>query len=130
VPTTFDGQDAFLAALRQLFAGIEAEEQQMWPHDPNNAVQGTEIGLWLGTENWLDLSPKPFLSVDASYRIAFQEYYALSRLGFRVPPRLASAFEGGSAMKSIGMAVFARLNLRAPSSPCRAGLPAIIYKIF
>jgi hypothetical protein len=89
VPTTFDGQDAFLAALRQLFAGIEAEEQQMWPHDPNKAVQGTEIGLWLGTENWLDLLPKPFPSVDASYRIAFQEYYALApwvsgyrRLGF------------------------------------------------
>ncbi|MGA9604589.1 MAG: cellulose biosynthesis protein BcsS, partial [Methyloceanibacter sp.] len=51
VPTTFDGEDAFLAALAgyqfrkgsfiaKLFAGIEAEDQHISPHDPNNSVQG------------------------------------------------------------------------------------------
>jgi cellulose biosynthesis protein BcsS len=127
MPTTFDGQDAFLAALAgyqfrkgplitKLFAGLEAEDQQILPHDPNNAVQGSEIGLWLATENWLDISPKLFLSVDASYGTAFQEYCALTRLGFRLRPRLALGFEGGAlgneeynAGKGGG---FVRINLR------------------
>jgi hypothetical protein len=127
VPTTFDGQDAFLAALAgyqfrkgalitKLFAGFEAEDQNISPHDPNNAVQGSEIGLWLATENWLDISEKIYLSVDASYGTAFQEYCALSRLGFRVRPRLALGFEGGAlgneeynAGKGGG---FVRFNLR------------------
>ncbi|MGE5259447.1 MAG: cellulose biosynthesis protein BcsS [Actinomycetota bacterium] len=127
VPTSFDGQDAFLAALAgyqsrkgplttKLFAGLEAEDQNISPHDPNNAVQGSEIGLWLATENWLDISPKLFLSVDASYGTAFQEYCALTRLGFRLRPRLALGLEGGAlgneeynAGKGSG---FVRINLR------------------
>jgi hypothetical protein len=127
VPTTFDGEDAFLAALAgyqfrkgalitKLFAGLEGEDQHIAPHDPNNAVQGSKLGLWLATENWYDISPRLFLSVDASYGTAFQEYCALSRLGFRVGPRLALGLEGGalgneeySAGKGGG---FVRVNLR------------------
>lgn len=48
VPTTFDGEDAFLSAvvgyqlrngrlITKLFVGIEAEDQHIVPHDPNNA---------------------------------------------------------------------------------------------
>lgn len=51
VPTTFHGEDAFLAALAgyqfrrgnfiaKLFAGIEAEDQQISPHDPNKRRPG------------------------------------------------------------------------------------------
>jgi hypothetical protein len=76
VPTTFDGEDAFL--------------------DPNNAVQGSEIGLRLATETWLDISPRLFVSANASYGTAFQEYCALARVGFRVRPRLALGVEGGT----------------------------------
>jgi hypothetical protein len=58
VPATFDGEDAFLAALAgyqfrtgrlitKLFAGIEAEDQHIVPHDPNNSVQGSALGLRL-----------------------------------------------------------------------------------
>ena len=50
VPTTFDGEDTFLAALAgyqfrqgafiaKLFAGIEGEDQHISPHDTNNKVQ-------------------------------------------------------------------------------------------
>ena len=78
------------------FSPVEAEDQHISPHDPNNAVQGSEIGLWLATENWLDISPKLFLSVDGSYGTAFQEYCALAQLGFRLRPRLALGFEGGA----------------------------------
>lgn len=107
VPTTFDGEDAFLAALAgyqfrkgnfiaKLFAGIQAEDQHISPHDPNNAVQGSEIGLRLATETWLDISPRLFVSANASYGTAFQEYCALARVGFRVRPRLALGVEGGT----------------------------------
>jgi hypothetical protein len=107
VPTTFDGEDAFLAALAgyqfrtgnfiaKVFAGIEAEDQHISPHDPNNSVQGSELGLRLATETWLDISPRLFVSADASYGTAFQEYCALARLGVRVRPRLALGLEGGA----------------------------------
>ena len=77
-PTTFDGQDAFAAALIgyefrpgrlivKLFAGVEGEDQHIVPHDPNNSVQGSALGLRLQAESWLDLSARSFLSVDASY---------------------------------------------------------------
>jgi cellulose biosynthesis protein BcsS len=107
VPTTFDGEDAFLSALIgyqfrpgrlivKLFAGLEAEDQHIVPHDPNNSVQGSEVGLRLQAETWLDMSPRLFLSADASYGTAFQEYCSLVRLGFRLRPRLSFGLEGGA----------------------------------
>ena len=74
VPTTFDGEDAFLSAvvgyqlrngrlITKLFVGIEAEDQH---HDPNNSVQGTALGLRLEQETWFDISPRFYLSADAS----------------------------------------------------------------
>jgi hypothetical protein len=107
IPTTFDGQAAYLAALAgyqfrpgsfilRLFAGIEAEDQHIAPRDPNNSVQGSELGLKLQTESWLDLSERFFLSADAAYGTAFQEYYALARLGYRFRPRLSLGLEGGA----------------------------------
>ncbi len=107
VPATFDGQDTFSAALigyefrpryliLKLFAGIEAEDQHIVPHDPNNSVQGSALGLRLQTESWTDLSEKTFLSVDAAYGTAFQEYWSLARLGYRLTPRFALGLEGGA----------------------------------
>jgi hypothetical protein len=107
VPTEFDGQYGFAAALAgyqfqpgavivKLFAGVEAEDQHIVPHDPNNKVQGTEIGLRLLAETWYDVSPEWFLSADASYGTAFQEYCVLSRIGYRVLPKLALGLEGGA----------------------------------
>jgi len=107
VPTTFDGQDAFLAALigyqfrpgrliLKLFAGIEAEDQHIVPHDPNNSVQGSALGLRLQTESWLDLSERMFLSADATYGTAFEEYWALARLGYRLRERFSLGLEGGA----------------------------------
>jgi hypothetical protein len=97
LPTTFDGQNSFGAALLgyefrpgrlilKLFAGIEAEDQHIVPHDPDNSVQGSALGLRLQVESWYDLSARSFLSADASYGTAFQEYWSLLRLGWRVTP--------------------------------------------
>jgi Cellulose biosynthesis protein BcsS len=107
VPTRFDGEAFFGAALAgyqfrpgrafvKLFAGIEAEDQDITPFDPNNSVQGSELGLRLLAETWLDISPRLFLSADASYGTAFQEYCSLMRLGYRVRPRLSLGIEGGA----------------------------------
>jgi hypothetical protein len=103
-PVTFDGQDAFLSALVgnqfrpgalfvKLFAGIEAEDQHIVPHDPNNSVQGRELGLRLQAETWFDISQRVFLSADAGYGTAFQEYCSLVRLGYRLRPALSLGLE-------------------------------------
>ncbi len=105
--TTFDGQVGFAAALIgyqfrpgavtvKLFAGIEAEDQQITPRDPNNNVQGTEIGLRLLAETWYDIAPRWFASADVAYGTAFQDYWSLARIGFRVRPRLSLGLEGGA----------------------------------
>jgi hypothetical protein len=84
VPTNSDSQDAFGAALLgyqfgagpttlRIFPGIEGENQDITPHDPNNSVQGSAVGLRLQAESWLDLSARSFLSVEAAYGTAFQD---------------------------------------------------------
>jgi Cellulose biosynthesis protein BcsS len=105
--TTFDGQVGFAAALIgyqfepgavivKLFAGLEAEDQHVEPSDPNNSVQGTELGLRLVAETWYDISSRWFVSADASYGTAFQEYWSLARVGFRVRRKLSLGLEGGA----------------------------------
>jgi hypothetical protein len=107
LPQTFDGEVGYLAALvgyqfqpgrliLKLFAGIEAEDQHIVPHDPNNSVQGEALGVKLQAESWIDLSERVFLSADAAYGSAFEEYWALARLGYRVRPRLSLGLEGGA----------------------------------
>lgn len=73
----------------KLFAGVEGEDQQIVPHDPNNSVQGSALGLLLQAESWLDLSARSFLSLDASYGTAFQDYWSRSRLGYRLTLRFS-----------------------------------------
>ncbi len=86
------------------------------PHDPHNSVQGSELGFRLQAETWLDISPRFFLSADAAYGTAFQEYCALARLGYRLRPLLSLGLEGGAlgneeydAARGGG---FARVNFR------------------
>ncbi|MGH6825112.1 cellulose biosynthesis protein BcsS [Methyloceanibacter sp.] len=105
--TTFDGDASYGAALLgyqfrsrtlivKLFAGVEAEDQRISPRDPANSVQGNAVGLKLAAESWLDVSPRWFLSVDASYGTAFQQYWSLARAGYRLGPRFSLGIEGGA----------------------------------
>ena len=108
MPTTFDGQDAFLAALLgyqfrpgrfivKLFAGIEAEDQHIVPHDPNNSVQGERARPPAASRKLArPVAERLFLSADAAYGTAFQEYWSLARLGYRLRPRFALGLEGGA----------------------------------
>lgn len=107
VATRFDGQVGFAAALIgyqfrpgaltvKLFGGIEVEDQRVVPRDPNNSVQGTEIGVRILAETWYDISSRWFVSADAAYGSAFQEYCSLARVGFRAHPKLSLGLEGGA----------------------------------
>jgi cellulose biosynthesis protein BcsS len=103
------------------------------PHDPNNSVQGSALGLRLQAESWLDLSARSFLSVDASYGTGFQEYWSLARLGYRLTPRFALGLEGGAlgneeydAGRGGG---FARVNFRTLEVTLQAALSATIWKM-
>ncbi len=58
-------------------------------------MQGSALGLKLQAESWTDLSQRLFMSADASYGTAFQQYWALARLGYRARPRLSLGLEGG-----------------------------------
>jgi hypothetical protein len=53
------------------------------------------VGLRLQAESWFDLSARSFISVDAAYGTAFQEYWSLARYGYRLRPWLAMGVEGG-----------------------------------
>jgi hypothetical protein len=125
--TTFDGQSTFGAAMLgyqfranslflKLFAGIEGEDQNISPRDPNNSVQGSAVGARFVAETWYEVSPLWFASLDASYGTAFQQYWSRARLGYRLRPRLALGIEGGAlgneeydAGRGGG---FAKLNIR------------------
>jgi len=127
VPTAFDGEDAFLSALvgyqlctgrliTKLLVGIEAEDQHIVPNDPNNLVQGTALGLRLQQETWFDISPRFYLSADASYGTAFQEYCVLARVGFGARPQFALGLErdtiGNEEYDADRAAGFLRMNFR------------------
>jgi hypothetical protein len=102
---TFDGQVGFAAAfvgyqfrpgavIVKVLGGIEVEDQHVVPRDPNNSVQGTETSLRILAETWYDISQRWFVSADAAYGTAFQEYFSLARLVSRVLPKLS--LEGGT----------------------------------
>ena len=84
------------SVILKLFAGIEVESQVISPRDPNNAVQGTKLGLKLQAEGWYDISERFYLSADASYGTAFEAYCELARVGFRARPKLSFGIEGGA----------------------------------
>lgn len=66
----------------KLFAGVEAEDQNITPRDPENSVQGSAVGLKLAAESWFDISPLWF--------------WSLARVGRRIGPRFSLGLEGGA----------------------------------
>ena len=85
------------ALIVKLFAGIEAEDQQHQCRAIRTMqCKGALSASSLRSESWLDISPLWFLSADASYGTAFQEYWSLLRLGCRFDPRFSLGLEGGA----------------------------------
>ena len=103
----FDGDSLFGSALLgyqlragslfvKLFAGVEAEDHEIQPRDPQNSVQGSKLGARFVAESWYELSPRWVFSLDAAYGTAFEEYWSLARMGYRLRPRLTIGLEGGA----------------------------------
>ncbi len=80
----------------KLFGGIEAVEQRVHPRDPLNSVQGTEFGARIVAESWYEISPRWVASLDAAYGTAFEDYWSLARIGYRLGPKLTLGLEGGA----------------------------------
>ncbi|GFO82365.1 MAG: hypothetical protein A49_19920 [Methyloceanibacter sp.] len=140
-PAEFTGDVTFLSAqagyqvrrgplIVKAFAGIEAVDQQISPYDPGNAVQGTALGLRIALETWADLSGRWFLSADASFGTAFQEYWELTRIGYRLGPALSAGLEGGVLATGNTTPAEAAVSCvptsRRSRQPCRAVSPATI----
>jgi len=97
----------------KLFAGIEGEDQHIVPHDPNNSLQGSALGLQLQAESWLDNAKFPLRR---------------RKLRHRLPGILVAGTAGGSVDAALGLeggalgneeyaagrgGGFARMNFRA-----------------
>ena len=96
LPRRWSATSSGHAVIVKLYAGIEAEDQHIVPHDPNNSVQGSALGLRLQAESWLDLNQRMFVSADAAYGTAFQEYWVQARLGYRLRECFSLGLEGGA----------------------------------
>jgi outer membrane immunogenic protein len=67
-----------------LLAGANAEHHTVSPRDPLNSVQGTEAGLKLRTDIWVQPAPQTMAAAEAEYSTAFQTYSAKLKLGYDV----------------------------------------------
>jgi len=121
-PTTFDGRASFGAAMLgyqlradtlflKVFAGVEGEDQDISPRDPDNAVQGSAAGARFvavpGTNSHLAGSPPPTPPTaprSSNIGVAGVSAAALAR-GFRSASRAAR-----SAMRNMTPAAGAPLR--------------------
>jgi hypothetical protein len=83
--------EAFVGYLKRLgpvtakaFVGIAAIEHDVSPIDPDNPVQGQEVGPKLVTELWINMGASAWSSIDLSWTTAHQTSAARLRSGYRV----------------------------------------------
>ena len=107
VQTRFDGDASFVAALAGYEFHFGAGHQQdlcrrgscRSTDQPTRSKQlrpGERDGLPHRRRELDDLSPIWHLSADAAYGTAFQEYWSLARVGYRLKPKLSVGLGGGA----------------------------------
>ena len=84
------------------FVGIAAIEHRVTPLDPENPVQGQELGPKLVTELWLNMGNSAWSSLDVSWTSAHQTAAARSRTGYRIFGDVSLGFEGGLNANDLG----------------------------
>ncbi len=67
----------------KLFAGIAYEDQAISPTSPEDMLAGENVGAKVALETWFDLSPRAWVSADASYATTFESYSGAVKLGLR-----------------------------------------------
>lgn len=70
-----------------LAAGANFQHHRVRPSDPNNSVQGSEWGLKVQADLWVNPTPNTLIYALGSYSTAFDTYYTIGRLGFDVTGR-------------------------------------------
>ena len=86
----------FGRAITKVFAGVEAVDSADQSPRSKQLRAGKRGRLARRRRDWIDLSPTWHLSADAAYGTAFQEYWSLARIGYRLKPRLSVGVEGGA----------------------------------
>lgn len=77
------------------FVGVAAIEHDIAPFDPENAVQGQEIGPKIAAELWLNVGASGWSSLDLSWTSAHNTSAARLRAGYRIIGDVSLGLEGG-----------------------------------
>lgn len=70
-----------------LAVGANFQNHRVRPSDPNNSVQGSEVGFKVQADVWVNPTPNTLIYALGSYSTAFDTYYAIGRWGFDVTGR-------------------------------------------
>lgn len=84
------------------FAGVAAIEHDVRPFDPENPVQGQEVGPKLVAEFWLNIGNAGWSSLDLSWTSAHQTSAARLRTGYRLFGDVSLGLEGGINANDLG----------------------------
>jgi hypothetical protein len=84
------------------FVGVAAVEHDVDPIDPENPVQGQEVGPKLVAEFWLNMGGSAWSQVDLSWTSAHQTAAARLRAGYRIWGDLSIGPEGGINSNDLG----------------------------
>jgi cellulose biosynthesis protein BcsS len=84
------------------FVGIAAIDHDIAPFDPDNPVQGQEVGPKVATELWLNMGNDAWSSLDLSWTSAHQTSAAHMRAGYRVYQDISLGIEGGINANTLG----------------------------
>ena len=76
----FEGDNYSINVL----AGLNAINDMVNPHDPDNKVVGTEGGVKVRADAYLTPTPETMTYGEAEYSTAFSTYYASQRVGYDV----------------------------------------------
>ena len=110
---SFTAETAFAEALvgylkrlgpltAKAFVGVAAIEHDIEPVDPENPVQGQELGPKLVAELWLNMGTSAWSSLDLSWTSAHQTSAARLRTGYRVFGDVSLGLEGGLNANDLG----------------------------
>lgn len=81
--------------ILKLFVGASFSDHQIHPGDPNNRVQGPEVGVKGVAEFWFNIGEKGFASINLAWSQAHNARSARARLGYRVMPEFSIGPELG-----------------------------------
>jgi hypothetical protein len=64
------------------YVGLNAQEHRLSIFDPENSVQGSQLGAKFQTEAWYNPTPVTLLYGEGSYSTAFGTYFASGKYGY------------------------------------------------